>query len=159
DLGFPMGTSRRASVRARAIGTVHRPLVDLAFHARDFRMEGVNLAALDVHSYVEPAPHRMHLDDTKVYATAKTGERASVSAKVIELGGRDVRIEDAELHGLGDPVVADVSFRNGRFRASLDAPRIDLPRTLHLAGRDDLAKSLANGTLQLDGAIDDRNIR
>lgn len=142
------------AVKAKARGSVDRPVVDAQVHAQNVLTGNMPLAFVDASAHVAMADGQITVDDPRVetkrssdgkntYGSIKAG------AKRVQLVGGNLVVEAAEIEGLGDPVKADIDKHGTTMRAKISAPRIDLPLVVRMAGMQDKLQ-LTSGTMSLD---------
>lgn len=142
-------------IGARASGPLDRPVIDAELHGRQLVGALVPIAKIDGSTRAELRDGRTTLRRTTLridrLGDERVGDRGvtprvEVTTPLVELGGPELRIHDALVVGLGDPIHADVSRDRHELRALIDAPRIDLPSVADLINIKEL--SISKGTLR-----------
>ncbi len=146
----------RLEARARASGTIDRPVIDAEVHGKQLVTGTLPLAALDARAHVEMIDKAIHIRDARVEAARTIEEKISVSARAVRIDGPRLRVEGAEVRGVGEPIRAEMSKDARELRARIDAPRIDLPLVARIAGKKD-ELGIRRGSLGIQGEAVLRN--
>ncbi|MBN9160928.1 MAG: hypothetical protein BGO98_02095 [Myxococcales bacterium 68-20] len=142
----------RLEAKARAQGTIDRPVIDAEVHARQLLTETLPLASLDARARarVETIEKAITIRDARVDAARSADEKISASARLVRIHGPSLRVEGAEVCGVGDPIRVELSKDAREVRASIDAPRIDVPLAARIAGKNE-PLGIRSGTLAVRG--------
>lgn len=132
-------TSERLSlgtleVKATGRGRMDRPVVDAEIHGKQLRAGAVPIASIDARARIDVVDEVLAIHQVNVRATRITRETISASARLVRIRGSSLRIEGANLRGLGEPIRAEFSKDAREIRTRIDAPRIDLPLVVRIAG-------------------------
>ncbi|MBN9167245.1 MAG: translocation/assembly module TamB domain-containing protein [Myxococcales bacterium] len=144
----------RLEANARVSHTIDRPVIDARIEGEQLRAGGLDLSAMDARDRIEiAAPRgltRVTVRDAQLSAARRADEKLEASARLVRIeGASSLRVEGAEVRGVGEPIRADVSRDARELRGFIDAPGIDLRRLARFAGRDDL--EVERGVLGLRG--------
>ena len=78
---------------------------------------------------------------------ARGADRSRITARRVEVGGGDLRVDEGRIEGLGAPLTVTLAMTPQTLRVRAQTAGIDLARVARLA---QVAKSLQSGTLALD---------
>ncbi len=140
----------RIEANAHARGTLDRPVIDAEVHGSQLVTGTLPLASLDARARVEIAEKVVTIRDANVDAERSANEKISASARLVRIHGPSLRVEGAEVRGVGDPIRAELSRDPRETRAKIDAPRIDLPIVARILGKKD-ELGLRRGSLGIQG--------
>ncbi len=132
---------------ARASGTVDQPIVDADVHV-DGVHAGFEARHVDARARVQPSPELV-VSDAQV-DVEQNGVSAEVKAGRVEIGGGRIRVEDATIAGLGEPLKLSMTKDARELRVIADTDGVDLKRALALVGKQGV---LEDGRLVLHGDV------
>lgn len=138
-----------ADVLATASGSALRPVVDAEVHATDLTAGELTLTAASAKAHVQIDGAVVDVVDPSL-DVARLDRTISARARRVRLAGSALRVEAAEIRGLGEPVRADVVKTAREIRARVDAPRIDLTTVGLLAANAELVQS---GSAAIDATV------
>lgn len=140
----------RVELTATAHGTADHPVIDAELHARELLTGALPLASVDARAHVEKIGSAITIDDAKVQAIRPGSAPIVATTRHVRIDGSQLRVEAAEILGVGDPIHADVTKNGAEIRGVIDAPKIDLPLAARLAGKSEEV-GITKGTLGLSG--------
>jgi translocation and assembly module TamB len=121
-----------AAVHAEAhvTGPVIEPTADLALVAEGLAAPAVHLATVQSHARFEITRGAFHDLDLRV---DEAGEEIWLRAALIRVASGELRLDDAQIDGLGEPVQATVHASSASVSVHLAGPSIDLARVARFA--------------------------
>jgi len=115
---------------AHVMGPVIEPTADVALVAEEFAAPAVHLATVQSHARFEITRGAFHDLDLRV---DEAGEHVWVRAALVRVASGELRLDDAQIEGLGEPVQATVHASPGSVTVHLVGPAIDLARVARFA--------------------------
>jgi translocation and assembly module TamB len=166
------GTTRiaTASIDGLARGPVATPHLELAVRSQGVLVGGIRLVSANVNAsgsatspYVTLStrgPDTPNLDASVTVGLAsgvsldglravltRAGERSTITARKVTLGGGDLRVDEGRIEGLGEPITATVAMTPGTLRLRASTKALDLARVGRLAN---LQKNVKTGNMAFD---------
>jgi len=138
-----------AEVLASARGSVARPVVDAEVRATNLTAGDFTLTAANARAHVEIDGAVVDIVEPSL-DFARLDLPVAARARRVRIEGNALRVEAAEIRGLGESIRADVVKTATEIRARIDAPRIDLKTVGLLAAKPELVRS---GTAAVDGEV------
>ncbi|HEY8075929.1 MAG TPA: translocation/assembly module TamB domain-containing protein [Labilithrix sp.] len=132
--------------RARASGTIDRPIVDADVHLTGVHV-GLEAKQIDAQARVQPSPELV-VTDAQV-DVQQNGVTAEIKAGRIAIGKR-MAVEDASIAGLGEPLKLAMTKDARELRVIADTEGLDLHRVAALLGKEG---TLKDGRLVLHGDV------
>jgi translocation and assembly module TamB len=142
----------RAFASARAHGSVEHAIIDGEVHARELSGAPVGVSSLDARARVEISENSVTIDAPSLEAARNEIRLVSASARRVRIQGDRLQVEQAEILGLGDPIHVDFVKDAREIRGSIDAPKIDLPLVVRLAGKENEIQ-IEKGTFGVQGDV------
>lgn len=135
-------------VSANASGNIERPAIDVELTADSLSAGDMVVADTKAKAHLEIDGAKITVDGPAV-DLVRADVPIGIRARRVRVDGDTVRVEEAVIDGLGDPIRADV-VKGPELRASIDAPRIELVKVAAAADKPDL---IAAGTLGVTGEV------
>lgn len=143
----------RAEIRAKVRGSADAQHVDADVHARTLWAANLPISSVDAWAKVDAAGSTVTVRDARVEAVRPNNPRVVVTSRLVRVAGDTLKVEGAEILGLGEAVHADVEKVGAKIDAKVDAPRIDIPLVTRLAGQHDLHIRTGTVALKVDGGV------
>ncbi|MDP9001068.1 MAG: hypothetical protein M3O46_13245, partial [Myxococcota bacterium] len=173
-IGHGTMSAQSVSIDARAWGAVTAPNIQVALQSKDVSAAGVRLTSADLAATGRAtAPHVVvsargpDIPDTDATADvhlvgglslaavrlglARAGEHALITADQIKIGGTEIRVDGAEVEGLGKRAILTMAASRAAIRARASSDGIDLARVARLAHVERYVKQ---GRLAFDADVD-----
>lgn len=140
-----------ATADANVSGNLDRPVIDAKVSAHDFVTGTLPLANLDAGTriVIDTKSGGVTIEHPRVDASRIVSPSIVATANSVTIGGGNLKVDGAEITGLGDPIHADVDKRGANIDGNIDAPRIDLKLIARVLRQDDLG--VESGTLAIGG--------
>ena len=133
-----------AKIEAVATGTLDAPSIDITAKAAELHADAQPIERIDAKARVDIAPKSIEVKGAQV-DVLRFGQKLGATVGLVRVAGPNIRVKDAVVEGLGDPIRADFAKDPAAIHVAVNAPKIELARVARVAQ----IEGVRSGTLDL----------